>query len=447
MSLRMWIACLLGFAAVPSVWGEGSAPRATPVVGWARIEDAIHPASAAFLERTLRWAARGDLTAIVIELDTPGGLDTSMRRMVKAILASPVPVVIYVSPPGSRAASAGVFLMMAAGVAAMAPGTNIGAAHPVAIGGGLPGGSEAVGDTTMTAKVTNDAVAYVRSLAEDRGRNADWAEKAVRESVSVSAEDALRLGVVDLIASDRADLLAKLEGREVRVPGATIRLALAGASTIERRPDLRDSVLGVVANPTVAYLLLLLGILGIFFELSHPGALFPGIVGALALLLAFFALQVLPVRAAGVALILLALVLFLLEIKITSYGALAMGGVAAMLFGSLMLFDSSGGGAGLSLGVIVPSLIVVTGLFLFGVVMAVRAQGRRPVTGAEGLVGEIGEARTDLAPHGQVFVHGELWNATGEAPVARGAAVRVTQIDGLRLRVVAIGQDEPNPRR
>jgi len=446
MSARIWLTACLWLAVMPGVPG-GSAPADAPAVGWVRVEDAIQPASTAFVERSLRWAARERLDAFVIELDTPGGLDTSMRRIVKAILASRVPVVVYVSPPGSRAASAGVFLMMAAHVAAMAPGTNIGAAHPVAIGGGLPGGgSEAVRDTTMQAKVTNDAVAYVRSLAEERGRNADWAERAVRESVSISAEEALRQGVCDLIARDRGELLAALEGRTVQIGGEPRVLALAAARVITRQPDVRDQVLGVIASPTIAYLLLLLGILGIFFELSHPGTLFPGIVGALALFLAFFALQMLPVRAAGVALILLSLVLFLLEIKITSYGALAMGAIASLLFGSLMLFDG-GGGARLSLGVILPTLVVVGGLCVFGVVMAVRAQRHRVSSGAEGLVGEVGEARSDLAPRGQVFVHGELWDATSAAPVRRGAAVRVVRVEGLRLHVTPVPDGGQEPGR
>jgi membrane-bound serine protease (ClpP class) len=447
MSTRIWLAGFLWLAVVPGA-AAGSAPPGAPAVGWVRVEGAIQPASTAFVERSLRWAARDELATVVIELDTPGGLDGSMRRIVKAILASRVPVVVFVAPPGSRAASAGVFLMMAAHVAAMAPGTNIGAAHPVAIGGGLPGGgSEAVRDTTMLAKVTNDAVAYVRSLAEERGRNADWAEKAVRESVSVPAEDALRLGVCDLIARDRTELLAALEGRTVKVGGEPRVLALAGARVSERRPDVRDQILGVIADPTVAYLLLLLGVLGIFFELSHPGTLFPGIVGALALLLSFFALQTLPVRAAGVALILLSLVLFLLEIKITSYGALAMGAIASLLFGSLMLFDGGGGGPRLSLGVILPTLLVVGGLCLFGVVMAARAQRRRVSSGAEGLVGEVGEVRSDLAPRGRVFVHGELWNATSDAPVRRGQAVRVVRVEGLQLRVTPVSDAGYDPGR
>jgi membrane-bound serine protease (ClpP class) len=446
MSVRIWLAGCFWLAVMPGA-AAGSAPHGAPTVGWIRVEDAIQPASTAFVERSLRWAARDDLDAIVIELDTPGGLDSSMRRIVKAILASPSPVVVFVSPPGSRAASAGVFLMMAAHVAAMAPGTNVGAAHPVSIGGGIPGGGgEAGRDTTMQAKVTNDAVAYVRSLAEERGRNADWAEKAVRESVSVSAEDALRLRVCDLIARDRTELLAALEGRTVKINGEPRVLALAGARVIPRRPDVRDQILGVIADPTVAYLLLLLGVLGIFFELSHPGTLFPGIVGALALLLSFFALQMLPVRAAGVALILLSLVLFLLEIKITSYGALAMGAIASLLFGSLMLFDGSGG-VRLSLGVILPTLLVVTGLCLFGVVMAIRAQGRRVTSGAEGLVGEVGEARSDLAPRGTVFVHGELWNAVSDAPVRRGQDVRVMRVEGLKLRVTPVSDAGPSTGR
>jgi membrane-bound serine protease (ClpP class) len=433
MSARPWLACLLGLATAASAGGQGPAPQPAPAVGWVRVEDAIHPASASVLERTIRRAERADLAALVVELDTPGGLDTSMRRIVKAILASRVPVVVYVAPPGSRAASAGVFLMMAAHVAAMAPGTNLGAAHPVAMGGGLPGG-EAPHDTTLSSKATNDAVAYVRALAEERGRNADWAERAVRASVSAAAEEALRLGVIDLVAHDRAELVSALEGREVRRDGAPWTLRVSGARWIEWRPDLRDRILGAVANPTVAYLLLLLGVLGIFFELSHPGALFPGVVGALALFLSFFALQTLPVRASGVALILLSLVLFLLEIKITSYGALAMGAVAALLFGSLMLFDG-GGGHALSLGVVLPVLVVVSGLFLFGVWMAVRAQARRPVTGAEGLAGEVGEALSDLDPRGRVFVHGERWEAVSRSPVRRGQAVRVERVEGMVLRV------------
>jgi membrane-bound serine protease (ClpP class) len=427
--LLLWLtAC--GVRAADAAIPSGMAP----VVGWIRIEDAVQPASAGFLDRALGWARREGCACLVVELDTPGGLDTSMRRMVKAILASPVPVVVYVAPPGSRAASAGVFLVLAAHVAAMAPGTNLGAAHPVSLGGGLPGGGDARPDTTMAEKVVNDAAAYVRSLATQRGRNAEWAERAVRASVSITGDEALQLGVIDLIAVDRAALLEQLEGRTVEIAGAPVTLHLAGARVIQMRRDLRDQALGAIANPNVAYLLLLLGALGIFFELSHPGTLFPGIVGAISLLLAFFALQMLPVRASGVALILLSIVLFILEIKVTSYGALAMGGVAALLFGSLMLFDSSSG-VRLSLGVIFPSVIVVGALFILAVVLAVKAQSRRTLTGAEGLIGETGVARTLLAREGKVFVHGELWDAWSARTVPAGARVRVVRVSGLRLEV------------
>ncbi|MCK4412838.1 MAG: nodulation protein NfeD [Candidatus Eisenbacteria sp.] len=413
--------------------------RATRPVGWIRIADAIQPATAGFLDRSLRWAQREQFEALVIELDTPGGLDTSMRQMIKGILASPVPVIIYVSPPGSRAASAGVFLMMAAHVAAMAPGTNLGAAHPVSIGGGLPGG-QAQPDTTMMAKVTNDAVAYVRSLAAQRGRNADWAEEAVRQSVSVTAERALEIDVIDLIAPSPADLLRELAGWEVETVAGTRRLATAGALVVEKEMNLRDQVLGAIANPNIAYLLLLLGILGIFFELSHPGTLFPGIVGAVALFLAFFALQMLPVRTAGIALIVLALILFLLEIKVTSYGALSIGGVAALLFGSLMLFETNGTGVGLSWGVVLPSVVIVGGLFIFAAAMAFRAQTRRSVTGREGLVGRIGEALSDFDARGRVFVHGEIWNASSRTPVRRGQRVRVREVRGMEIEVEPLGE-------
>lgn len=403
-------------------------------VGWIRIADAVQPASASHLDRSLRWASENGLGCLVVELDTPGGLDTSMRQMIKAINASSVPVVVYVSPAGSRAASAGVFLIMASHVAVMAPGTNIGAAHPVSIGGGMmPGGEKP--DSTMMSKVTNDAVAYVRALAENRGRNADWAEQAVRQSVSASATEALELGVIDLMATSREDLLRAIDGREVEVAGRIQRLRTAGAPVLERGMSIRDQILGVIANPNIAYLLLLLGGLGIFFELSHPGTLFPGIVGAVCLFLALFAFQMLPVRAAGVALIALAIILFVLEIKVTSYGALTMGGIAALVFGSLMLYETAGTGVRLALGVMLPSVIIVAGLFILGILLAIGAHRRRTITGREGLVGEIGEVRSALSPTGSVFVHGEIWNAVSQVPVSKGQRVEVRRVEGMRLLV------------
>ncbi len=437
--LLMWAAAAqIGAQQVDETLGAGATTAAelggTPRVVWVRVHDAIHPATAQFVERSLEWAADERADAFVIELDTPGGLDTSMRAIVKAILSSPVPVITYVSPSGSRAASAGVFIMMASHVAAMAPGTNVGAAHPVSIGGGMPGGGEQP-DSTMISKVTNDAVAYVRSLAVDRDRNADWAERAVRESASAPSLEALELGVIDLVAENMVSLLAAVDGREVQTAGGTRRMRTAGAQVIEREPDLRDRILSIIANPNIAYLLLLLGGLGIFFELSHPGTLFPGIVGAVCLFLAFFALQMLPVQAAGIALIALAIILFLLEIKVTSYGALSIGAVAALFFGSLMLYDTGATGVRVAWSVLLPSVVVVGALFAGVIWLAVRAQTQRGVTGREGLVGEIGEARGDLSPAGKVFVHGELWSAISSAPVASGRPVRVVQVERLRLRV------------
>lgn len=423
------------FAALFAAAQDSVAPASSPRVGWIRLHDAIQPASAGFFERALHWAEDERLACLVVELDTPGGLDTSMRQMVKAILSADVAVVVYVAPSGSRAASAGLFLAYAAHVAAMAPGTNIGAAHPVSIGGGFGGGDQQP-DTTMIAKVTNDAVAYLRSLAERGGRNSEWAEEAVRRSVSVSAEEALDLGVIDLIAEDAADLLATIDGREVQLGEGTQVLRTRGAALIRREADLRDRILGTIANPNIAYLLLLLGGLGLFFEFSHPGTLFPGIVGAVCLLLAIFGLQMLPVRTAGIALLVLAIILFILEIKVTSYGALSIGGVAALLFGSLMLFERGPRGVNLSLGVVFPAVAVVGGLFIFGAVMAIRAHGARARTGREGLIGEIGEALGDLTPRGRIFVHGEIWNARSATPVGRGAAVRVLAVRRMELQVV-----------
>jgi len=430
----LWAAlCALLLAASPH------AARAADV-GWIQVQDAIHPATASYIERTIEWGMGEGLTCLVIELDTPGGLDTSMRRIVKAVLASSVPVVIYVSPSGSRAASAGVFMMMASHVAAMAPGTNIGAAHPVSIGGGLIP-SDAPPDSTMIHKVTNDAVAYVRSLAETRGRNPDWAEEAVRQSVSASAAEALDLGVIDLVAGSAEELLEAIDGRVVEVAGRTQTLHTVGAVIVRREMSLRDQILGAIANPNIAYILLLLGGLGIFFELSHPGTLFPGIVGAICLFLAFFALQMLPVRAAGVALIALAIILFVLEIKVTSYGALTIGGVASLVFGSLMLYDTGATGVRVDWGVMLPSIVIIGGLFIFGIVMAVRAQQCRKRTGREGLVGEVGEALDALSPRGRVFVHGEIWNAISRDGIAKGDPIRVSRVDGMTLHVTSVPEE------
>lgn len=424
--------------AVPGSVSESADPAypVTGPVGWITVADAIHPATASFVERSIEWADEERLGALVIELDTPGGLDSSMRQIVQAILGARVPIIVYVSPAGARAASAGVFIMMAAHVAAMAPGTNMGAAHPVSIGGGMMGGDQQP-DSTMIAKVTNDAVAYGRSLAENRGRDPDWVEEAVRESASIPAGEALERGLIDRVATTQRELLESLQGFRVEAGGISNRLELADAQVVEKEMNLRDRILGTIANPNIAYILLLLGGLGLFFELSHPGTLFPGIIGAVCLLLAFFALQMLPVRAVGIALIGLAIILFILEIKVTSYGALSIGGVAALVFGSIMLFETNGTGVRISMDVLIPTVVIVAGLFLGAIWLAVRSQTTRQSTGREGLVGAVGEVRDRLAPKGKVFVHGELWNARASGTIEPGTEVRVVRVDGMMLEVEA----------
>ncbi|MBD3161886.1 MAG: nodulation protein NfeD [Candidatus Eisenbacteria bacterium] len=399
----------------------------------ARVEDAITPVSSRHVVEAIETAREEGAAVLLLQVDTPGGLDTSMREAVKAILNSPVPVVVWVGPSGARAASAGVFLTLAAHVAAMAPGTNIGAAHPVGIGGG------AAPDTTMMGKVVNDAVAYVRSIAKSRDRNADWAERAVRESISTEAEEAVAIGICDLIAEDPDSLLAAIDGWEIRVGEETVRLKTAGLPIREHRMTWQERILAVLTDPNIAYLLFLAGILGIFFELSNPGALLPGIVGGISLILALFAFQSLSVNFAGVLLILLALVLFVLEVKVPSSGALSIGGVVSLALGSLMLFRTASGGPSVSLGVLIPALVLTTAFFLFAVTMALRAQRRRTVTGQEGLVGELARVVEDLDPEGKVFLHGEYWTARSAAPAQRGTHVRVLRMEGLELRVEPVG--------
>ena len=423
------LSCLAGtllvcglLAALPT---EGGAARVLQVT----IADAIGPISARFLQEGLERADREEYDAVVVALDTPGGLDISMRSMVQAILGSSRPVIVYVSPPGARAASAGLFIALAAPVVAMAPGTNIGAASPVGIGGG-----PAAPDSTMGKKITNDAVAYVRSLADRWGRNADWAERAVRDAVSLPAEEAVRENVADLVAGDLTELFAKTEGDSLTLNGTTVVLGLVGAQVEVMEMDWQDRILSIIASPSLAYLLLLGGILGLAMELYHPGAIVPGTVGAICLVLAFFALQQLPVNVAGIVLILLAVVFFGLEIKVTSYGVLSVGGIISLVLGSLFLYrpDSL---VRVSWNVLVPTVAVTSAFLLFAMTMAARAQRRPRVSGREGMRGEIGVAFTSLEPEGRIFVHGEYWNAVSSAPVPAGTRVRVRSVEGLVAQV------------
>jgi len=406
------------------------------------IDGIINPVMANFMIENLERAEEAAATCFIITLDTPGGLDTSMREMVKEILSAPLPVIVYVYPKGSRAASAGVWITLASHVAAMAPGTNIGAAHPVMMSpGGIGGGEEEEKGSSgaMEEKILNDAVAYIKAVAEERGRNAEWAERAVRESVSITAEEALELGVIDLICSDIPELLGKIDGREVVVNGKERILRTAGARLVEVEMPLRYRFLKTISNPSIAYILMMVGFFGIYFELSNPGSILPGVVGAISLVLAFYSFHWLPINYAGLALIILAIILFIAEIKITSFGLLTVGGIISMVLGSLMLIDPRFPYLKISWTVIFPVALATAALFALTVGLAVKAHRRKPVTGKEGLIGEVATAETDIDPTGNVFIHGELWTAISEKKIERGKRVRVIGYDHMTLKVEEIG--------
>ena len=404
-------------------------PGKIRVVG---IHDPITPVTASFLHRNLQEAARAGDRLLLIELDTPGGLDTAMRGMVQDIFASPVPVAVYVAPAGARAASAGAIIALSADICAMAPGTNIGAAHPVSLG--------EKPDKVMEAKIVNDAEAYVEGIARKRGRDEVLARQMVRDSISLSAEKALSGKVIDLMARDRADLLRQLEGRRVSREGKELVLRLEGAAVVPAEMGGRERILNAISNPNVAYVLMMIGMLGLFFELSNPGVILPGVIGGIALILAFFAFQTLPVNYAGVLLILLAMILFIAEIKIVSHGMLTVGGVIAMVLGSLMLFESPAPYLRVSWSVILVTVLATTGFFVFAVTKVVKAHRPRPTTGREGLVGEVGEADGTLTPAGgKVFVRGEYWDAWSDATIAAGEKVVVEAVEGMRLKVRKAG--------
>jgi len=439
------------------------------------IDDGIGPATSDYIGSGIDDAVAAEAELIVLEMNTPGGLDTSMREIIQAILASPVPVASYVYPEGARAASAGTYILYASHIAAMAPATNLGAATPVAIGGSPPpppsGNDDILDDirdligseddeeadagqggdaaaeaeretpreepypepvTTSDRKAINDAVAYIRSLAERRGRNADWAERAVRGSESLSADAALALGVIDLIAASRSDLLRQLDGRVI--DGR--RLALPASTPIVLiEPDWRNRLLAVISNPTLAYMLLLLGIYGLIFEGYNPGAIVPGVVGAISLLLALYALQILQMNYAGLALIVLGLILMVAEFFVPSFGALGIGGIAAFIFGSLIIFDSDVPGFEVATSLIVSMGIAASLAMMATVWLALRARERRIVSGVEELSGMSAEALEDFDGEGPVWVHGERWRARTAAPVSKGQRLTVTRVDGLVLEV------------
>ncbi len=412
-----------------------SLPAQERQVNIIKINDAITPAVAGFISRAIEKSSESRAQCLIIQLDTPGGLDLSMRDIVKEIMNADVPVVVYVSPSGARAASAGVFITLAADIAAMAPGTNIGAAHPVDLGGGKM-------DRMMTEKVVNDAVAYIQSVAGKKGRNVKWAEEAVRESVSITEKEALKLKVIDLVAGDIHDLLIKIDGKTMEKLGKRVQLATKGATINHLKMGFRERFLAVLSNPNIAYILMMIGLIGLYFELSNPGAFFPGVIGGISLILAFFALRTLPVNYAGVLLILLGVILFIAEIKVTSYGLLSVGGVVSIALGSIMLFESPIPALRVSLSVILPTILFTAVFFFFVVGAALKAQMAKPATGAEGLIGEIGTARTRLSPEGKVFVHGELWDAYTEGSIEEGEKIRVLQAKVLKLKVEKVESRE-----
>ena len=395
----------------------------------------IHPITSEYIVQAIKAADAEEARLVLLILDTPGGLDTSMREIISAIVNARTPVATYVSPSGARAASAGFFIGVACDVFAMAPGTSTGAAHPVSIS--VAGQAT---DKTTEDKVTNDAASYIKTLAERRGRNLRMAEDAVRQSLSYTEQEALRGGVINLIAATESELLAKLDGFSLRrFDGRTEILALGGQPLVDRQMTFRQKFLLTISNPNLAYLLLMLGLLGLYFEFANPGAILPGVLGGISLLLAIFSFQILPINYVGLLLILLALALFAVEIKVHSYGLLSLGGITAMVIGSLMLVKSPIPELRPGLRFIIPIALGVSLIIVFLVALVIRAQARRAMTGREGMVGEVGRALEDFAGAGKVFVHGEIWEAETDVPVRRGEAVRVVKVmERLKLRVTKV---------
>lgn len=414
------------------------------------ISGAIGPATEDYIQRAIISAEETQAALVVILMDTPGGLDTAMRGIVKVITNSSVPVATYVAPTGSRAASAGTYILYASHIAAMAPGTNLGAATPVQLGGISPADTKEKDKAEKPAdkqdheqtkldpkqrKAINDAVAYIRGLAELHGRNQEWAEKAVRDAASIPASEALKLNVIDVIANDTPDLLKKINGRKILVNGQKQTLDTTGLTLIQLDPDWRSHLLNVITNPNIAYILMLIGIYGLIFEFSNPGAIVPGTVGAICLLLALYAFQLLPINYAGMGLILLGVALMVGEAFEPSFGILGIGGVIAFTIGSIILIDTKAPGFGINISVIITFTLASAILFIFIIGMAIKARRRPVVTGQEEMVGGIATVLHDFDNSGTVVIHSETWQASTDTPLHKGQKVKVTDMQGLILRV------------
>lgn len=396
---------------------------------------AIHPPGADYINSGIEKAIEENAECLIIKLNTPGGLLKSTRVIVTQFLQSEIPIIVYVSPSGSQAASAGVFITMAAHIAVMAPGTNIGAAHPVTLQG--------TQDTVMMEKATNDAAAFIRTISEKRNRNIEWGEDAVRKSLSITETEALELNVIDIIAKDINDLLEQVDGREVETSKGVKTLHTKNAEVIILEMTFAQKLLSVLSNPNIAYILLMIGIYGIFFELYNPGALFPGIIGGICLILAFYSMHTLPVNYAGLALIILSIILFLLEIKIVSHGALTIGGVISLFLGSMMLIDPESilEAMEISMELIIFIVVLTSAFFIFAITLGIKAQRKKPTTGIEGLIGEIGITVTKLSPLGEITVHGEFWKAEClEGEIEEGADVEVVVVQNLKLKVKKVNE-------